>query len=141
MFTTGLMGIPGLWIFSWALGKIHKPGIPIRPVVNNRTAPSYRAAKKLNNILNQYLHLKNLYTLKNSTKRANDLTKITLKISYRLITLDIKHLYVNIPIHEVLQTTRAQLYKHNEKTITNQICTLPEAMLNQNYFPYKNKIY
>jgi hypothetical protein len=28
--------------------KIHKPGIPIRPVVNNRTAPTYKAAKKLN---------------------------------------------------------------------------------------------
>jgi len=30
--------------------KLHKPDIPIRPVVNNRTAPSYKAAKKLNNI-------------------------------------------------------------------------------------------
>ena len=42
--------------------KIHKPGIPIRPVVNNRTAPSYKTSKKLNNILNRHLNLKNLYT-------------------------------------------------------------------------------
>jgi hypothetical protein len=26
--------------------KIHKPGIPIRPVVINRTVPTYKAAKK-----------------------------------------------------------------------------------------------
>jgi hypothetical protein len=26
--------------------KIHKPGIPIRPVVNNRTAPAYKDTKK-----------------------------------------------------------------------------------------------
>jgi len=45
LFTTGLMGIPGLWIFPRAQLKIHKPGIPIRPVVNNRTASSYKAAK------------------------------------------------------------------------------------------------
>jgi hypothetical protein len=68
------------------------PGIPIRPVVNNRTAPTYKAAKKLNHILNQHLHLENLYTVENSTKLANDLIKITLKDNYGLITLDIKDL-------------------------------------------------
>ena len=51
------------------------------------------------------------------TKLDNDLTKITLKDSYRLIMLDIKDLYVNIPIHEALQTTRTQLHKHNDKII------------------------
>ena len=86
--------------------KLHKPDIPIRPVVNNRTAPSYKAAKKLNNILKQHLNLENLYTVENSTKLANDLTSITLKDSYRLITLDIKDLYVNIPYQETLHTTR-----------------------------------
>jgi len=25
--------------------KLHKPGVPMRPVVNNRTAPSYKVAK------------------------------------------------------------------------------------------------
>jgi len=70
--------------------KSHKPVIPIRPAVNNRTSPTYKAAKKLNNILNQHLHLENVYTIENFTKLANDLTKITLKDSYRLNTLDIK---------------------------------------------------
>ena len=121
--------------------KLHKPGIPIRPVVNNRTAPTYKATKKLNNILNQHLHLENLYTVKNFTKLANNLTKITLKDSYRLITLDTKDLYVNILIHEALQTTRTQLYKHNNKTFTDQICILLEAMLNQKYFTYQTHIY
>ena len=101
--------------------KIHKPGVPIRPAVN-RTAPTYKAAKKLNHILNQHLHLENLYTVENSTKLANDLITITLKESHRLITLDIKDLYVNIPIHEALMNTRAQLHKHNDRTLTDQIC-------------------
>jgi len=42
--------------------KLHKPNIPIRPVVNNRTAPSYKIAKKPNNILKQHLNLDNSYT-------------------------------------------------------------------------------
>ena len=27
--------------------KLHKPGIPIRPVINNKNAPSYKIAKNL----------------------------------------------------------------------------------------------
>ena len=84
---------------------------------SNRTASGYKTAKKQNNILNQHLHLEHLYTVENPTKLANDLTKITLKHSYRLITLGVKDLYVNIPIQEALQTTRTQLHKHNDKNL------------------------
>jgi hypothetical protein len=42
-----------------ALLKLHKPNIPIRPVVNNRMAPAYKIARKLNTILNNHLHLEN----------------------------------------------------------------------------------
>ena len=118
--------------------KLHKPNIPIRPVVNNREAPSYKIAKKLN-ILKQHLNLGN--SVENSTTLANDLSKITLKVSYRLITLDIKDLYVNIPIQETLQTARSQLLKNNNRTLTDQLCSLLEATLNQNYFTYQNQIY
>ena len=121
--------------------KLHKPNIPIRPAVNNRTAPSYKIAKKLNNILEQHLNLDNSYTVENSTKLANDTVKITLKDSYGLIILDIKDLYVNIPIQETIQTTRSQLLKHNDRTFTNQLCSLLETILNQNYFTYQNQIY
>ena len=72
--------------------KLHKPGAPIWPVVNNRTAPSYKLAKKLNDILNKHLHLDNHYTTQNSTSLANDLVKLTINDNHRLITLDVKDL-------------------------------------------------
>ena len=58
-----------------------------------------------------------------------------------MITLDIKDLYVNIPIQETLQTARSQLHKYNDRTFTDQLCSLLEAILNQNYFTYQNQIY
>jgi len=70
--------------------KLHKPNIPIRPVVNNRAAPSFKIAKKLNKILIQPLNLGNSYTVENSTKLVNYLANIMLKDSYRLNSLDIK---------------------------------------------------
>jgi len=121
--------------------KPHKPNIPIRPVVNKRTAPSYKIAKKQKSILKQHLNLDSSYTVENSTKLANDLSKITLNDSHRLITLDIKDLYVKIPIQETLQIARSQLLKHNDRTFMYQLCPLLETILNQKYFTYQNQIY
>ena len=60
--------------------KPHKPGNPIRPVVNNMSAPSYKIAKHINNKLNTYLCLNNYY-VKNSISLAEDLTKLKININ------------------------------------------------------------
>jgi hypothetical protein len=44
--------------------KIHKPGNPIRPVVNKRTAPTYKVAKLFAKKLNDYTHLTSIRHLK-----------------------------------------------------------------------------
>jgi hypothetical protein len=54
-----------------ALLKLHKPEIPIRPVINNTNAPSHKAARRLNTILNNHLHLNNRY----NTTSSNCLAK------------------------------------------------------------------
>ena len=83
-------------------------------------------AKKLSNILNQHLHLNNYYTINNSTDLANNLTRLKINDNHRLITLDRKDLYVNIPIDETIHTTRTQLLKHNDQQTANQICNILE---------------
>ena len=44
--------------------KLHKPGDPIRPVINNKNAPSYKIAKHINDKLNGYLCRNNHYNVK-----------------------------------------------------------------------------
>jgi hypothetical protein len=56
---------------------------------------------------------------------------------HKLQTLD----YVNIPIKETINTTKTQLLIHNDKQTTNQIITLLETILGQNYFAFQNQIY
>ena len=121
--------------------KLHKPGAPIPPVVNNRTAPSYKLAKKLNDILNKHLILENHYTIRNSTNLAIDLVKLNINDNHKLITLDIKDLYVNIPLKETIDITRTQLLKYNNTQTTNQIINLLEVILMQNYFVFEGKVY
>jgi hypothetical protein len=82
--------------------KIHIPANPIRPMVNNINAPAYKISKFLVNKLNDHLNLKYNYNVEDTTTLANDLTTLKIDENHRLITFDIKDLYVNIPIKETL---------------------------------------
>jgi hypothetical protein len=55
--------------------------------------------------------------------------------------LDIKDLYVNIPISETIYITKSHLLKISDIQTTNQIITLLEIILNQNYFSFHGQIY
>jgi hypothetical protein len=107
----------------------------------NRTVPAHKIARKLNTILNNHLLLQNQYNTVNSSPLANDLIQLKINNKHKLLTLDIKELYVNIPIKETINITKAQLLIHNDKETTNQIITLLETILAQNYFTFQNHIY
>ena len=53
--------------------------------------------------------------------------------------MDIKDLYVNIPITETIDITTMQLLQHNDPETTAQICTLLGVILQQNYFIFQEK--
>ena len=121
--------------------KLHKPGNPIRPTVNNTGAPNYKLARFLPKSLKAYIQLKHQYKVVNSTNLAHDLKHITIHDKHRLIRFSIKDLYVNIPIDETINITKPLLLAHNDKTITQEMTTLLETTLVQNYFSFENNIY
>ena len=104
-------------------------------------APNYKIAKHLEATLNKHLRLNNYHNVKNSTNLATDLTKIKLNENHKLITYDIKDLYVNIPIEETLTITKSLLLKSNATQITQQIITVMKIILSYSYFTFQNKIY
>ena len=109
-------------------------------MISNIHALSYKAAKRLNKILQQHLNLDNHYTAVNSSTLTQDLTRLNINSKHRLITLDIKDLYVYINIAETIDIT-TQLLKHNDPETTTQICTLLGVILQQNYFIFQEQIY
>jgi hypothetical protein len=56
--------------------KTHKENEPIRPVINNIQAPSYKIVKFFNKWLNDQLQLPNTYVTYNSTQLAKELIKL-----------------------------------------------------------------
>jgi hypothetical protein len=110
-------------------------------VVDHTQAPTYKMAKFLAKKLNDCLNLENYYNVKISTTLANDLTKLKIHSNYKMITFDIKDLYVNIPIHETLDITENILLRHHEKHTTDQIIALLHTILQQSYFSLGNLIF
>jgi hypothetical protein len=121
--------------------KLHKPGNPIRPVINNMNTPSYKIAKHLIDILNRHLNLNNHYNIKNSISLADDLTKLKINENHKIMTYNKKGLYINIPLKETLRITKSMLTKNNNIQTTKQKITRMETTLHQNYFSFQNNIY
>jgi len=101
----------------------------------------HKTARQLNTILNNHLHLDKRYNTIISNTLANELVNLKIDSQHRLLTLDIKDLYVNIHIQETLNLTRTQLSAHNDKQTTHQIMTLLNTILRQNYFFFLGQIY
>jgi len=125
-----------------ALIKTHKPNMPIRPFVNNTQAPTHRLARHINKMLCNWQILPNTFNTKNSIQIAQDLKNLEIKPSHRVITLDIKYLYTNLPTQGVLEAAIywMELGGINREKITQMTAVL-NTIMQQNYFTYNNAYY
>jgi len=71
---------------------------PIRPVINNTQATSYKIAKYLNKKLHNLICLPYKYNTKNSQEIAEELKRMRINEQMKIMALDIKDLYVSLPI-------------------------------------------
>ena len=92
----------------------------------------YKISKLLVNRLNNLQNLRNRYIVKDCIAIANDLKKLKIHENHRMITFDIKDLYVNIPIQETLRVTKILLLENNNEHTNKQMITLLEVTLQQN---------
>jgi len=75
---------------------VHKEGTPIRPVVNFKSAPSYKLSRWFINVLKEYIQLSDAFTVPNSVHLMKDLADIPCVPEVRLASLDISNMYSNI---------------------------------------------
>ena len=79
--------------------------------------------------------------MSDSTTLANDLTKLRTDENHRMITFDIKDLYVNIPIKQTITIMKNLLSEHNDEYTSKQILKILETILQQNYFSFQSNTY
>ena len=83
-------------IFIYGQPKIHKPGVPIRPIVSYSGSPLYNLNKYIANILKAYVRDEN-NNAKNSTTFSNYIRNVPIEDDEIMVSFDITSLYMNIP--------------------------------------------
>ena len=79
------------------LPKVHKLGVPLRPIVSFIHSPYYQLSKHLAKILtpligNSYLHVRNL------SEFSSFIRSVTLQPDDILVSFDVVSLFMNVPV-------------------------------------------
>lgn len=123
--------------------KTHKTDIPIRPIVNFRTAPTYKICKYLNRTIKSNLNWESNFSILNTTELVNNIKNINIPDNSYFISFDIKDMYSNIPPRETLTILEQDL--RNSNNLNNQqirdIIQLTKTCINQNYFEFNSHFY
>ena len=106
--------------------KIHKPGVPIRPIVSYSGSPLYNLNKYRANILKAYARDEN-NNAKNSTTFFNYIRNVPIEDDEIMVSFDVTSLYTNIPIIDTLNIIKD--YFNNDDQFTR------ETALAQDKFP------
>ena len=95
----------------------------------------HRIAKFINTKLQNLELLPNTYNIKNSTEIAEEISKLHINQNMRLITLDIKDLYTNLPTQGIIRATKFWLHQSiSSIEENNQIISLLETIMEQKLF-------
>ena len=122
--------------------KIHKQGVPLRPITSGIGSAPHRLAKMLAKPLSEMLggicdsHIKNSTDLKNRLKNIGVRSK-------KLVSFDVESLFTNVPIPEALSAVKEALaLKNIELPLPmTQFVDLIELCVKYNSFTFEGKEY
>ena len=129
----------------YLLPKIHKEGIPGRPIISGCGSPN----EKISRFLDHYLQ-PIVQTLPSYIKDTNDfLTKILysnliVPRNSTLVSFDVKSLYTNIPQEEGIQSNIEQMHQYYGENLPLPISIITQMfnfVLKNNYFTFNNEFY
>ena len=126
----------------YGLPKIHKDGVPLRPILAAFKAPSFSLAKFIVPILSPLST--NEHTLKNSYEFKELLDKMSFPIGSCLASFDVTSLFTNVPIEETIDIATNAIYEGG-KSFRNMTRTAFRKMLKicteDSHFIFNNNHY
>ena len=138
LYVTG--SSPGI---LYGLAKIHKTGIPFRPILAAYKTATYKIAKFLIPLIEPFAH--NEYTVKNSYEFYDSVLALNnSNMTGFMVSYDVSSLYTNVPVNETLSILCDQIFSvtdnfHNFSR-DNFLGILRLAVSNS-YFLFNNFLY
>ena len=129
----------------YGLPKIHKPGIPLRPIVSSIGPATYNTAKELAKILKPLVGM-SAHHVQNTRDFVEQIKDIRLKQGECIMSYDVTALFTSVPIQPVLNIIKQRLANdhdlHKRTTMsTSHIIHLLEFCLGSTSFVYQGQFY
>ena len=129
----------------YGLPKIHKEGIPLRPIVSSIGAATYSTSKELSRILIPLVG-KSPHHIQNNQDFMEHLKDIQLGPDEIMVSYDVRALFTSVPIQPALEVIEKLLNEDpdlQKRTTmsTKLIMDLLEFCLRSTYFTYRGKFY
>jgi len=131
--------LPGM---LYGLPKIHKPDVPIRPILSALKTFNYNLAKFLVPILKPITT--NEYTVHNSFDFAKQLSTISLENNVIMASFDIQSLFTNIPLKETMDICTNRLFENTDNVhnlTRDQFKKLLKLSVEDAIFMFNNQLY
>ena len=129
----------------YGLLKVHKEGMPLRPIASSIGAVTYETSKELSRILKPLVG-KSPYQVQNNQEFLQHLKGIQLGPDEIIMSYDVKALFTSVPIQPALNIIEKLLEEDPElqqrtSMTVKQITCLLEFCLRSTYFTFQNKYY
>ena len=108
----------------YGLPKIHKPGVPLRPILSMTGSPQYEVSKWLCKVLQPVCKRYNTHCVKDSFEFINLLRNDKLPSDGHMCSFNIVSLFTNVPLEETIQICAEALYQNG--VLEPVICSLSE---------------
>lgn len=125
--------------------KIHKPEVPLRPIVSCVGTALYKTSKFLARLLRPLSGNTSSY-IRNSADFCEKLGDTTIDGDEIMVSFDVRSLYTSIPINEALQVTKSKLeedpsWSGSTSLTRDQIVALLETCLRKSNFKFRDVHY
>ena len=129
----------------YGLPKIHKAGIPLRPIISSIGTVTYNTAKELARILKPLVGLSN-HHIQNTMDFVEEIKEVKLKKEESMISYDVTALFTSVPIPPVVEIIEDKLNEDNDlpqrtSMNTRHIIRLLEFCLRSTYFVFQGQYY
>ena len=129
----------------YGLPKIHKPDVPIRPIVSYTGTPLYNLSKYISNILKTYINNDDRHS-KNSKVFSEYVRTLTVDDDETLVSFDVTSLYTNVPINDTLTIIKEHLDNDGDlqtktKIPKEELLEIIRFLLTETWFKFNNNFY
>ena len=129
----------------YGLPKIHKSGIPLRPIISSIGTVTYNIARELAKILKPLVELSN-HHVHNTRDFVEQIKEVRLKKAESMVSYDVTALLTSVPIPPVLKIIEEKLTKDKDlqqrtSMTIKHIIKLLDFCLRSTYFVFQGQHY